>query len=161
MKNDLPFVTSAVIRSLWRTKRLVEFYYRRISRDEAKSNRQVLFMLPLLPVLQYFPVGGIHPSVDFCGNFRFELMHLLYLEGYRLLEESLVKILSQYEKSTVALQSKQGLPKTYEQVRKRFLHTMNLFLKQVKCDFSDFQNNFEFTKGGPSHNLSGLFSKAS
>lgn len=66
-------------------------------------------------------------------------------------------MLNDNEKTIVTLRSKQGVPKTYKQIRKRVLHELNLFLRRVREDSPGFQLGVDFSKGESSINLSGLF----
>lgn len=151
------FVTNAVFRSPCKTNHLIEFFYCSFPRSEAKSVLHLLSMLYLFSLLHSFPMAEIHPCVDIFVIFRIELIHMLLLGMNRLLKEFSLNVLKNNRKTTVALQSKQGVPKTYKQVRKLVLHTLNLFLKQVKCDSSGFQLSVYFLKGELSHNVSRLF----
>lgn len=61
------------------------------------------------------------------------------------------------EKTTVALGSGRGVPKTYRQILKRVLHEFNLFLRREKDDSSGFQFDLHFSKREFSNNSSGIF----
>lgn len=136
--NDIPFVTDAIPRSLYKTKSLSESNARNPTRDKGEDKLQKLSMLLVLPMLNSFQMVEMHPSVDVNAIFWFEPMHVLHLGINNFSKNLLCTCLKAMWKLLLCLcQNKKYQKRTNKYVNVSYTKWVYVWEKLEKC-FHDF-----------------------
>lgn len=156
-KEDLPFSCVGTGRSLKDTSIMVSRLNVRSPGIEEEFQSKSMLSIP--PILSQFPCMSLHPSVDIYTLFRYEPMHNLSLGISKLLKECCVYMLKDTERSSPAMCTMAGLPRSFNTIRKEILHCLNKLLRNVQRSSSGYGLHVDFSKGETAGRLSGFFTE--
>ena len=127
--------------------------------EESRHELEDLSMHSLPPVLSKFPHAGIHPCVDSYSIFRFEPLHNFSLGVSKLIKECASDLLRDEKRFTSNITKKDGTARSFSQVRKKILHTVNRFLQEVEQTSKGHGIHVDYSKGVVGPRLNGFFTE--
>lgn len=156
-RDQMPFSTCERYRCTEESRQIIKAIDGNVA--TAFDKLKQMSMLPLLPVLSSFPLVAIHPCNDIYNIFRFEPMHFLSLGISKMLKECAVEMLKDENRTTSAILSRAGEPRTFKFVRKRVLRCLNEFLRDVESSSRGYGLHVDFSSGESGLRLSGFFTE--
>lgn len=144
-------------RTLAHTKQLLTGLERGI--DSVMEDLKQFSMLSIPPVLSAFPMIGVHPCVDIYDIFRFEPMHNLSLGVSKMLKDCATIMLRDENRTSPAMITSSGAPRTFKHIRRSVLHALNDFLCDVEKRSPGYGIHCDYSKGECGGRLNGFFTE--
>lgn len=130
-REEFPYSAIAECRTLAHTKKLLNWLNRNGKDAVAEHFIKTLSIHPVLLVLCLFSFIGIHSCVELYTILRTEPMHVFSLGTRRMLEECLVEMVGDYQRTSPAMKNGHKQNKAYKQIQKEVVSRLNKVLRDV------------------------------